>query len=566
MKKKLLSVTMIILGANLAYSQTGHVGINTIQPAATLDVAGTPTTATKADGIIAPRISRANLSAKTAYSAAQNAAMIYVDTLDGSASGQTTNVTAIGYYYFDATQASNAGRWMAFTSASAGGGTGTVTNVTGTSPINVATGTTTPVVSITRNDLIAGNSVATATEPLTVNNGTNAVVNGSNSSLTVNNTAPIWNANQLLSRPISSAVAPSTTNNTLQYDGTAWVPVSLPTPVTDWHIAGNTDAEINGNGSTLGSTLPANYIGIQAGADPLVLATAGKTHAILSSNGTLTGGGEATSSLSWGSGNTVGTANNIALGLSNNASAGASVAIGEQNTATTGAGNIGIGYKNVVTGSNGGNMSIGNLNTISGTGGNMAILGNSNSMINTSGGNGMIFGSQNSSLGAALVIGQGNGSSAGTPIAAGYTYGSNNISNTGGYIYGNLNKITTTGAPGSSYVFGSNGTVSTSNTTLNSNGYHNFLPQNNTGKTLVGINVDAAALTGNATQNDLTVNNSIRIISKPANNVNCDSANEGAMRFVNDAGNRGLQVCIWGSTVANQGWRYMILSTTPSAN
>ncbi|WP_343610262.1 hypothetical protein [Chryseobacterium oranimense] len=48
-------------------------------------------------------MSRAQLAAKdAAYTTAQNGALTFVNTLDGSAAGKTVNVTATGFYYYDA--------------------------------------------------------------------------------------------------------------------------------------------------------------------------------------------------------------------------------------------------------------------------------------------------------------------------------------------------------------------------------------------------------------------------------------------------------------------------------
>lgn len=98
--KKFILLSAVSASA-LAFSQSGNVGINTSTPAATLDVVGQPGTAAKLDGIIAPRLSGAQLRAKT-YTSAQNGALIYATDADTAPAGQTINVTSVGYYYFDA--------------------------------------------------------------------------------------------------------------------------------------------------------------------------------------------------------------------------------------------------------------------------------------------------------------------------------------------------------------------------------------------------------------------------------------------------------------------------------
>lgn len=86
----------------MAFSQSGNVGINTENPVATLHVEGSPTTTTKVDGIIAPRLTGDELKAKDAvYTAAQTGTLVYVTAAVGTSTAKTGNVTAPGYYYFD---------------------------------------------------------------------------------------------------------------------------------------------------------------------------------------------------------------------------------------------------------------------------------------------------------------------------------------------------------------------------------------------------------------------------------------------------------------------------------
>jgi hypothetical protein len=82
------------------YSQVG-VGTNT--PKATIEITGQPSVSSTADGVIAPRITRAQLIAKTAYSSDQVGAIVYVSDLSGTVNASTTNVTQVGYYFFNGT-------------------------------------------------------------------------------------------------------------------------------------------------------------------------------------------------------------------------------------------------------------------------------------------------------------------------------------------------------------------------------------------------------------------------------------------------------------------------------
>jgi hypothetical protein len=103
MKKILLTATMLVGFATVAQAQQGRVGINTTTPAATLDVVANTADATRPDALLVPRLTRAQLAAKdAAYSATQNGALTFVNTLDGTAAGKTVNVTATGFYYYDA--------------------------------------------------------------------------------------------------------------------------------------------------------------------------------------------------------------------------------------------------------------------------------------------------------------------------------------------------------------------------------------------------------------------------------------------------------------------------------
>ena len=95
-----------------AMAQEGRVGINTAQPAATLDVMASSTDLTRTDGFIAPRLKGSELQAKDAlYTDAQDGTIVYVNEALTTTTDKTINVTTIGYYYFDKTQGT-AGRWM----------------------------------------------------------------------------------------------------------------------------------------------------------------------------------------------------------------------------------------------------------------------------------------------------------------------------------------------------------------------------------------------------------------------------------------------------------------------
>lgn len=104
MRKQILLLTVSVSFTALLY---GQVGINTTSPKSTLDVMAKNTDGSSPEGIIAPRLTRDALFAASGsgqYGTPQNGAIVYVTEvgIGGSNTGQTANVDAIGYYFFDA--------------------------------------------------------------------------------------------------------------------------------------------------------------------------------------------------------------------------------------------------------------------------------------------------------------------------------------------------------------------------------------------------------------------------------------------------------------------------------
>lgn len=106
MKKVLFSI--MLLTSIVSYAQE-RMGVGTDTPKATLDVVGVPSNQNSMDGIIAPRITGDQLSAKT-YTAEQKGAIVLVTAAATNLSGQTEKVDKEGYYYFDGQ------RWVTFSS------------------------------------------------------------------------------------------------------------------------------------------------------------------------------------------------------------------------------------------------------------------------------------------------------------------------------------------------------------------------------------------------------------------------------------------------------------------
>lgn len=109
---KIMKVSLILIFAWLSVFFTfGQVGVNTQNPQSTLDVSADNSTV--AAGIIAPRQTRQQLITKAAgYTVNQKGAIVYVTDISGSTSTATTNITEVGYYYFDGSL------WQPFSSSS----------------------------------------------------------------------------------------------------------------------------------------------------------------------------------------------------------------------------------------------------------------------------------------------------------------------------------------------------------------------------------------------------------------------------------------------------------------
>lgn len=95
-------ITIIFLISHTFFC-LAQVGVNTDDPKSTMQIDGQASVASVADGLIVPRLTRAQLYAKDAvYQTAQNGALVFVTELNGSAIGKVVNVTTIGLHYYDA--------------------------------------------------------------------------------------------------------------------------------------------------------------------------------------------------------------------------------------------------------------------------------------------------------------------------------------------------------------------------------------------------------------------------------------------------------------------------------
>ncbi|GEM_PF-1234328 len=134
----------------LSKTSAQNVGINSTNPQVTFDVNGTASTVAAADGMRAPRITLAQLNAKTGYNTNHIGALLYVtDLTGGSTVAATAQVTTTGYYYFDgsAWQSVVAKSGSAVFIASLGSGNGSATAAT----IPASAFTTVPLTTVVKN-------------------------------------------------------------------------------------------------------------------------------------------------------------------------------------------------------------------------------------------------------------------------------------------------------------------------------------------------------------------------------------------------------------------------------
>lgn len=84
----------------LTVSLQAQVGINTTTPETTLDVVGKPNDSNHYDGIIPPRVTGDQLSAKF-YTSTKKGAIVFVTAIPSNIIGQVIHVVETGLYYFD---------------------------------------------------------------------------------------------------------------------------------------------------------------------------------------------------------------------------------------------------------------------------------------------------------------------------------------------------------------------------------------------------------------------------------------------------------------------------------
>lgn len=97
-------IFLFMLGLSSIGFMQAQVGVNTTDPKVSLDVRALLTDATTAEGLTAPRLKLSELVSKDAkYLTDQTGAIVYVTEVTGGRTAKTTQVTTIGYYYYDGT-------------------------------------------------------------------------------------------------------------------------------------------------------------------------------------------------------------------------------------------------------------------------------------------------------------------------------------------------------------------------------------------------------------------------------------------------------------------------------
>lgn len=265
MLRQLLAISAIL---SLSF-YNAQVGVSTGNPQSTFQVkeirnsANVSDTSAK-DGVLVPKLTKAELSAKSAgtYATEQNGALVYITDFtagSGPSSSQTSEISTLGFHLLDASDAANI-KWRALTNLYNANGT-----LTGDRTVN-------------QNGKIIAFNGGTTTNAFSVNNGTISVDAVSNN-LGVNTTTPRTqlDVNGIVSvkpqivtinNPVTSVTSPyviDVTSNIILFKGTLTnnVYIELSPGVEGQRVSLTADGDPNsGFFIAVANTLDNRYFGI----------------------------------------------------------------------------------------------------------------------------------------------------------------------------------------------------------------------------------------------------------------------------------------------------------------
>jgi hypothetical protein len=237
-----------IIGSNISSKNSSNVGVGTTNPSAKLHTVGSlrfeglATSATN-NSLLTTDVS-GNVAVSTISNLFSNNTITSLNGLTSSSqtyavgnSGSDFNITSFGSLHtFNIPNASSTNRgllttidWSTFNNK--------IGSITGNSPITATTSGDSTTLGINRYKITAGNSISTATNPLALDSGAiNAVVGATDATITVNNTAPLWNADKIQNISVTNAIPVN--GQVMKYNGTAWTP-SFEAAATNWLVTGN---------------------------------------------------------------------------------------------------------------------------------------------------------------------------------------------------------------------------------------------------------------------------------------------------------------------------------------
>lgn len=305
MKNKLFTLALLSAGLSI----NAQLGINTFLPQATFDIVGSPSNTSKFDGLIAPRITGTELKVKN-YTAAQTGAIVYVTAAESAPTGQTAEVLASGYYYFDGT------KWLSLSGSWRTVGNSGTTAASAALGTNIGTGNY-----LGTND---GQNLVLATQKNVKGildiNGT--LQGGNANSATGPYASFTWGSNNILTNSSSSNIA-------LGKDNTVSAQGNFPAVAIGLGNTASNGAKVIGNTNT--ATGPNNLVfGNLNTVTGLTGLTVGNNHN--NSGGIAIGSGNTTSlnNIAVGSANTATGTEAFAIGFSGQAAAGQMVYANKQ--------------------------------------------------------------------------------------------------------------------------------------------------------------------------------------------------------------------------------------------